>query len=304
MPPRAKRVSFQDNTQFSFLKPTREESSNVEISELFPNMGTPRSILRHAGSRQSLSPRSDSSKISKEKRKVKTRPKPDEVKPEEVEPKKRRQPVLLGKEPTESLAHALLRAMTHKEPNFQSKTTKVLLPKLNFVSTGESKRDDDRSSMKSQMSNSSRGRLPAMQPRNCSSRVSTDERPVLPEIVATPRETQMEGFDKVCGQCQRLSMNQISQKPASGFCSYCDEYLCAKCVMNHRRKLTKLHPVLVFCCETCKEMNILIRRGSGYCIQCRHFYCCVCLVGHCSRTDHDMLEGRDLIDIIDSMTGR
>lgn len=299
MIPRCKRVSFQDNTELSFLRPEKGENSNVEISEFFPNMPTPRSILRQPGSRLSFSPKSDSSKRSKERKKMKKK-----ILTEEKEPRKRHPPLLPSKEPTESLAHALLRAMTHREPSLNPSKPKVVLPKLKIVTNNEDKKDDDRLSLKSPLSNSSRGRLQTLPPRNCGSSLSADNKPVLPEIIATPRDTNIVTFERICGPCERVPYPKCSRKPAAGFCTYCDEYLCANCVANHRGRLTKLHPVIVFHCHHCKDMSILIRRGSGYCIECKRFYCPVCVVAHCTRTNHDVLEGKDLLDVTDAMIGR
>ena len=300
--PRCKRVSFQDRTELSFLTPDMAEASNLEISELFPNMSMPKPILRRQGSRQSFSPRSDNSRRSKDKKKVKKK-----LVNEDKEPRKRnRKPLLPSKEPTESLAQVLLRAMTHREYVPDNRKSKFVLPRLALVSNPDARaKDDDRGSVHSQKSNSSRGRFMTIPSRNCGSSLSVDQKTILPEIIATPRDSHVVTFDRICGLCQRSSSYpHLNRKPAAGFCKYCDEYLCASCVINHRGKLTKIHPVVVFYCTTCREMNILVRQGSAYCIQCKHFYCSVCVVAHCSRRDHDVLEGKDLLDVIDAMIGK
>lgn len=296
---RCKRVSFQDNTELSFLTPDRSESRDLEISELFPNMALPKPILRKPGSRQSYSPISDRSYRSKERKKVRKK-----LVTEEKEPRRRKKPLLPSEDPTESLAHALLRAMSHKEIENEHRKGKLVLPKITLLSTNEGKKDEDRASMQSQLSCSSRDKMGSLTARNCASSLSVEQKPVLPEIIATPRDSTVLTFDRVCGLCLRGSLHHVTRKPAAGFCKYCDEYLCANCVISHRGKLTKIHPVVVFHCHTCREMNILIRPGSGYCIQCKHFYCSICVVGHCSRRDHEVLEGKDLLDVTDAMIGR
>ncbi|XP_052790533.1 uncharacterized protein LOC128224648 [Mya arenaria] len=292
---RSKRVSFQENTQESFQK----DHNGVEISELFPSM-MPKSILR-----RSLSPHSDQAGILKKPRKHRRK---KVLQDENAQKQKEIRQFLPDKRPTESLVHALLRAMTHNEPRFKSR--KLIPPKLVMLDSRR-KIDDDKSSTRSystQLSVSSTPRqLPSILIGNRTDlpRTSLERTPALPEITSTPRaDVTAVHFDRICGLCKRTSLDHQKQKPAAGFCKYCDKFLCAKCVVAHKRKLTKVHSVVVFYCEVCKEMNIISKRGSGYCVKCKHFFCSVCVIEHCAKNEHDVLEGHDVIDVINVMIGK
>jgi len=301
--PRAKRVSFLDQTEKSFQK----ERSTVEISELFPNV-TQRSILRPTNVQEGDG-------ILRKAKRFKCKQAKEETKERK---EKDVRPVLPNKRPTESLVHALLSAMTYKTARFQ--TRKILLPKLDLLSTHNETQGESQSerlspcTQKSQSTvSSSRKQLPALSVRSVnlkqSSILDLHRENVLPEIIATPRNDIPGEKDAlknvpVCGLCKRTSVGKQKVKPAAGYCKFCEEFLCASCVVNHQGKLTKLHPRVVFYCGICKEMNILSQKGAGYCIKCKHFYCSSCVVTHCAETSHEVLEGKDLVDVINVLIGQ
>ncbi|XP_052221760.1 uncharacterized protein LOC127838209 [Dreissena polymorpha] len=263
-----------------------------------------KSILRKATRPTSL--KSDTAEILRNKKRHKYK-NVTELKP----PEKPSRQLIPDKAPTETLAHALLRIMTHKEP--VKRFRKLALPKVMLITDADRTSDDDRSSTRSRFSTQSSPtrRFPSLVTRSYDSNLSQSfekERTPsyrLPEIVSTPRsDVSVIHYDRICGYCKRTSINHRVRKPAAGFCKFCEEYLCADCVHNHRGRLTRLHPVVVFYCVICKEMNILSRRGSGYCVKCRHLYCSVCVLQHCMETQHDVLEGEDLVDVTEMMIGK
>jgi hypothetical protein len=196
--------------------------------------------------------------------------------------------------------------MTHKIP---SKNSKLILPKIALVSDadqdmrfGSPKSRSTGHSFPSHRSLQRFSSLQSLTPRNSSVQTSFDMSIPYPEITTCSAETNVVNFDRECGLCRHNWRR--SRQPASGFCKLCDEYMCGDCIYNHRGRLTRLHPVIVFHCNTCKAMNILNRKGSGYCIKCKQFYCSICVVLHCSLKNHDVLEGKDMLDVTDVMIGK
>lgn len=293
--PPVKRVSFQDSVHNTF-KEANKNGSNVEISELFPHVEM-KSILHHSTSlrAKTMSPMSKEAKTflnKRRRRKIYS----------DTKQKIRRNQFLPPKEPTETPVHAMLRSMTYKEP---SKKSKLFIPTIALVTEADRASESSRSRSTTRSFHSlqhfhSRESLAARRPAVHS---SLDFKLPLPEIITTKwRENSVDKYDRECGPC-RNNWRQL-RKPAAGFCEFCNEFLCPDCIHNHRSRLTRLHPIIVFICDTCQEMNILNNKGSGYCVRCRHFYCCVCIVLHCSMTGHEVLEGRDMFDVTDVMIGK
>lgn len=299
-----KKVSFEDTVEETFVESRKDRRHSVEISEMFPSLNVP-SILKNSKSSRhaTLPPMSEEAKrfLNKRKKRHAQMKRSQEI---ETQNTKSNRELLPNKEPTESLAHALLRAMTHRIP---SKKSKLILPKLTLISdVGLSKRPR---SPGSRSNLTSRSLQSLHSDSYLGSRDSVTQTSFvrnhsvkLPEIMTCSSETNIMPIDRACGLCWRNW--RLNRRPAAGFCKICDEYLCGDCVISHRRKITRLHPVVVFYCDTCKEMNILNKTGSGYCIKCKNFYCAVCVLLHCSKTNHDVLEGNDLLDVTDVMIGR
>lgn len=299
--PSVKRVTFQDSVENSF-KGAKKDGSSVEILELFPNLES-KSILRNSNPYKgaTLSPMSDEAKEFLSKRRRRKAVANQSVK----ETKRNNLRFNPPKQPTETLAHAMLRSMTHREP---SKKSKLILPRIALVTDADRQKSTGLESPRSQSTSRSFHSLQrfmsleSLTPRNSTVQTSFDRSIPLPEIITSSVETNVIRYDRVCGLC--LHYWKHRRRPAAGFCRYCDEYLCADCVHNHRGRLTRLHPVTVFYCETCKEMNILNRNGSGYCVKCKQFFCSVCVVLHCTMNNHEVLEGKDLLDVTDVMIGK
>lgn len=298
--PSVKRVSFLDSVQGSFIKESKQDG--VEISELFPKIEV-KSILRDSVYKQPTMPAMPDEARDFLRKKRRRR--------ERLTHEKRgkaRMNALFSppKEPTETLAHAMLRSMTHKLP---SKNSKLILPKIALLSDADRETrfgsPKSRSTGLSFPSHRSLPRFSSLQsltPRNSSVQTSFDTSIPNPEITTCSAETNVISYDRECGLCKHNWRR--TRQPASGFCKLCDEYMCADCIYNHRGRLTRLHPVIVFNCSMCKEMNILNRKGSAYCIKCKQFFCPICVVLHCSTKYHDVLEGDDMLDVTDVMIGK
>lgn len=179
------------------------------------------------------------------------------------------------KYPTETLSHALLRTMSHKATNNQ-----LNLPKLVVIPSEPNPAIEEKRKEKARIK-----------------KLFSAKTEFLPDIF-TPKPP--EKMDSVCGACRR----NRKTRAAAGYCKFCEEYLCPNCVQRHKMAVTKTHPVIVFYCNTCKNMNILNRRGSCYCIQCRKFYCSECVLLHCLSSEHDVLEEADLLDVVDVLVTR
>ncbi|KAL4218678.1 hypothetical protein ACF0H5_021267 [Mactra antiquata] len=299
-----KRVSFEDTVSETFMESNKDKKHAVEISEMFPNINAPSILKTSKFSRlNTLTPMSEEAKQFLNKRKKRqAQTKCSEQK--ELKKVTSNREYLPNKEPTESLAHALLRAMTHQIP---SKRSKAILPKITLIpDAGHNRRVHSPGSRSTRTSRSLQSLKSSsyLGSRDSDTQTSFINNPriPLPEIMTSSIETNVIKIDRACGICRRNW--RLNRRPAAGYCKFCDEYLCGDCVINHRKMLTKLHPVIVFYCDICKEMNILNKAGAGYCIKCKHFYCPVCVLLHCGNTNHEVLEGNDLLDVTDVMIGK
>ena len=268
-----KRVSFEDLSDQSRYKIEKVDPKKhtIQIEEFFTERNY-RPILRNK------LPELDHVKP------VKSRSMPDRKRSEHNIPRK---PYRLPpfKKPTETLSHAILRSMSFKEPNRRTRLPKVdLIVKVNpeVVTTERSPR---RITVRGRNS-------PSSQASYTSLTMSSKSNYSAPEAIAF----NSNAYDVVikCGAC----LKRKRTSPAAGFCRFCDEYLCASCIYQHRGVLTRSHPVLVFNCDTCKEMNVLHKKDSGFCVNCKKYFCSLCVISHCSVNNHDVLEGDDLIDVV------